>query len=435
MKNNKKGFTIVELVIVIAIIAILAAVLIPTFSNVIKQANLSNDKQFVRNMNTTLAIEAIPNGFSSAGDAVNALNRNGYSGKYKTYSSGYHYCYSLEKNQMYLLDDENQIIFPEDDISLSSLWGLYTDDRTSATEGITKYVALTNITNSAHYNDVFSSGTYTIDLNGHYIAVDATGDAGNTTVSSGIMIKGAKSVSETSSDYTVVTIGTASRWDEVLENNGTKSGNTVTVKNKIFTERVLTKNVSISYVFEDCIFYGQGIKFFDGSGVIDGVTATLKDCQFIDIVEDQWAIYTETSLTIDGCTFTNLQGRGAVQLAEDSKDMVLDIKNCTFNGNAGEYPIIRFVEKTTTVARYDSTSQNLKEFKITNCTFATLNKATGIIGIHSDTAPLYNFTGNTESLTVTFSNNTIASSIPEEKYLTGGAEGNTLGTLLKASAN
>ena len=42
MKNNKKGFTIVELVIVIAVIAILAAVLIPTFSNVISKANESS---------------------------------------------------------------------------------------------------------------------------------------------------------------------------------------------------------------------------------------------------------------------------------------------------------------------------------------------------------------------------------------------------------
>ena len=42
MKLNKKGFTIVELVIVIAVIAILAAVLIPTFSNVIAKANQSS---------------------------------------------------------------------------------------------------------------------------------------------------------------------------------------------------------------------------------------------------------------------------------------------------------------------------------------------------------------------------------------------------------
>lgn len=43
MKNNKKGFTIVELVIVIAIVAVLAAVLIPTFSNVVDKAKESKD--------------------------------------------------------------------------------------------------------------------------------------------------------------------------------------------------------------------------------------------------------------------------------------------------------------------------------------------------------------------------------------------------------
>ncbi len=40
-KMNKKGFTLVELVIVIAVIAILAAVLIPVFSNIIGKANES----------------------------------------------------------------------------------------------------------------------------------------------------------------------------------------------------------------------------------------------------------------------------------------------------------------------------------------------------------------------------------------------------------
>ena len=41
MKNNKKGFTIVELVIVIAVIAILAGVLIPTFAGIVSKANKS----------------------------------------------------------------------------------------------------------------------------------------------------------------------------------------------------------------------------------------------------------------------------------------------------------------------------------------------------------------------------------------------------------
>ena len=59
MRNtNKKGFTVVELVIVIAVIAILAAVLIPTFAGIIAKANQSADQQAVRNMNTALAAEA-----------------------------------------------------------------------------------------------------------------------------------------------------------------------------------------------------------------------------------------------------------------------------------------------------------------------------------------------------------------------------------------
>lgn len=41
LRNKKKAFTITELVIVIAVIAILAAVLIPTFSNVVASANKS----------------------------------------------------------------------------------------------------------------------------------------------------------------------------------------------------------------------------------------------------------------------------------------------------------------------------------------------------------------------------------------------------------
>ena len=40
-RNNKKGFTIVELVIVIAVIAILAGVLIPTFAGVTAKAKQS----------------------------------------------------------------------------------------------------------------------------------------------------------------------------------------------------------------------------------------------------------------------------------------------------------------------------------------------------------------------------------------------------------
>ena len=57
MRNNKKGFTIVELVIVIAVIAILAAVLIPTFSSITQSAKESAAQQQAKSgLNAVLAL-------------------------------------------------------------------------------------------------------------------------------------------------------------------------------------------------------------------------------------------------------------------------------------------------------------------------------------------------------------------------------------------
>lgn len=75
VNKTKKGFTIVELVIVIAVIAILAAVLIPTFSNLINKANESADTMLVKNLNTALSVDAEKHTTMSA--ALNAALVNG----------------------------------------------------------------------------------------------------------------------------------------------------------------------------------------------------------------------------------------------------------------------------------------------------------------------------------------------------------------------
>ncbi len=50
MKNmNKKGFTVVELVVVIALIAILSAFVVPSAATMFDKARLSNDRQEARN--------------------------------------------------------------------------------------------------------------------------------------------------------------------------------------------------------------------------------------------------------------------------------------------------------------------------------------------------------------------------------------------------
>lgn len=51
----RRAFTITELVIVIAVIAILAAVLIPTFANVIENSKKSHDSQYEHELNVALA--------------------------------------------------------------------------------------------------------------------------------------------------------------------------------------------------------------------------------------------------------------------------------------------------------------------------------------------------------------------------------------------
>ena len=51
-RNNKKGFTIVELVIVIAVIAILSAVLIPTFGGITTKAQEAARDQDAKNLYT-----------------------------------------------------------------------------------------------------------------------------------------------------------------------------------------------------------------------------------------------------------------------------------------------------------------------------------------------------------------------------------------------
>ena len=53
-KSNKKGFTLVELVVVIAIIGILAAILVPTMMNYVKKAKLKSANTSAKLVFTTV---------------------------------------------------------------------------------------------------------------------------------------------------------------------------------------------------------------------------------------------------------------------------------------------------------------------------------------------------------------------------------------------
>ncbi len=55
--NKQKAFTIVELIIVIAVIGILAAILIPAFTNIIAKANAKSALSDARNTLTSFLTE------------------------------------------------------------------------------------------------------------------------------------------------------------------------------------------------------------------------------------------------------------------------------------------------------------------------------------------------------------------------------------------
>lgn len=79
MLNRKKhGFTVVELVIVIAVIAILAAVLIPTFIGIVNSAKMSADTTLIRNLNTALKMDKPNEKHVNMSEALAAVEKNGY---------------------------------------------------------------------------------------------------------------------------------------------------------------------------------------------------------------------------------------------------------------------------------------------------------------------------------------------------------------------
>ena len=144
-RTDKKGFTIVELVIVIAVIAILAAVLIPNISKLVRKANESSDLSLVRNLNTALSLET--KDYATAHEAFEAVKEAGYDlTKIEA---------KADKNKI-LYDSENQCFAYLKDGKLEYYPNSAKTPLTSA-----DYYKLWMVCNSAEDND----GTFSVYLN------------------------------------------------------------------------------------------------------------------------------------------------------------------------------------------------------------------------------------------------------------------------------
>ena len=195
--DRRKAFTIVELIIVIAIIAILAAVLIPTFAGILKKADSSSDLQLVHHMAKALQMASQ---FETPDDVIDVsgiLIEEGISKEALSQpvveGHGF-YWHSKHNVIVMILEEEGKepvLVYPEDneqiktDLSADMAAGLlfnvldgyeYTIKKVSTTEGLkaamadkTKIVLTTNIalTESIECADNI---TVILDLKGHTLS-------------------------------------------------------------------------------------------------------------------------------------------------------------------------------------------------------------------------------------------------------------------------
>ena len=194
-KTNKKGFTIVELVIVIAVVAILAAVLIPTFVSVTKKANESKDTQLVRNLNTALAIDTEVGKHATMDSALKAAADAGYDvAKINVSAKGNEILWDSANDCFAYLKDNKVEYIPETNLSVKNVenyqyWVIAStpnatystylyDYKGSGTETVTTGLDVGNETVAAitYKNDTANAQNVVIRTNGGTLEVNAPKD-------------------------------------------------------------------------------------------------------------------------------------------------------------------------------------------------------------------------------------------------------------------
>ena len=105
MKNTKKGFTLVELLVVIAIVAILATVAIIGYTSFTRKADISNDTVIAGELNTLLTATHVTDPIESFEDVKDALYDNGfYLANLNTKTDGCYFVWDAKNNQIILVD-------------------------------------------------------------------------------------------------------------------------------------------------------------------------------------------------------------------------------------------------------------------------------------------------------------------------------------------
>ncbi len=158
IKKLNKGFTLVELIVVIAIIAILSTVAVVGYTRVVDKANVSNDTQLVRNLNERMQLEEAATGYKKPETAHEAFVLTEDFGfiieKLTPTSSGNDIVWDMTTNRFALIDAEDltKVVYSDPQVTLSTkpvdLWKVYKEVPIRVDQKYSIYLAGTNLNGS-----------------------------------------------------------------------------------------------------------------------------------------------------------------------------------------------------------------------------------------------------------------------------------------------
>ena len=142
MKQTKKGFTLVELLVVIAILAILATVSVVGYTTFITKAHISNDTAIVRQMNIALqANEPLDGKNATAYDALQDILSAGFDiEKLTPTTEGYHIVWDQNSDRIALLREDHTVEFAEGTLSAPVHLWTFVDYTENLNDGYSHYL-------------------------------------------------------------------------------------------------------------------------------------------------------------------------------------------------------------------------------------------------------------------------------------------------------
>lgn len=340
--KRKKGFTLTELIVVIVIIGILAAVIIPSYASYVKKANQSADIQAVRQMNTILSTY-VDGSVTDIAKAKMVLDENDIDiDNYKPLQKN-HYFYFYTKNgisKFVYMDSEGNVIFPKnekiDGVQLISLSGEIEKDNSW----------INSINDEAEDNKVvsISSGAQLADFMGKY-------REGDTSVTGITNIKLTNNIDLKGSTETFGKVNSTLIIDGEGEN-----GENYTIKGL-----VSDSNAHVHYINENGKKQNYGF-----INQVNGGTVTIKNVNIEGFVVAE--TMNDSEFGRSGILIGNVYGKSTITIEN------VNINNCIVYGGDKAGSLIGGIE-------YDASNSNItiKNVQVTNTTvLGGLNTAKAI---------------------------------------------------------